>query len=193
MPDIDFPKPPIGASKVGRALHDIGLAGMFGGNLFARVAMHPAVAKVSSPTERGQVVNTAWRRYGTVNSLSLAAVVAGWAGARANEAQPSRLSKREQRLAAAKDVLVVATAITGVASAIEGVRFNAQTHGGDVALTDGSTPADEAPQPDARAKRLLNRLGSLSLGCTAALIAVNAALAQENFRRPAARRLLPGR
>src|SRR5215204_7481654 len=98
--------PPVALSKVGRAAHDIGLAGLLGGNLFGRLAMHPSVTEISDPSERGKVINAAWRRYGTVNSLSLAAVVTGWAGARLRESADSRLSARERRLAYAKDALV---------------------------------------------------------------------------------------
>jgi hypothetical protein len=82
---LPVPAPPVSLSKVGRAAHDIGLAGLLGGNLFGRLAMHPSVTEISDPAERGKLVNAAWRRYGTVNSLSLAAVVAGWAGARVRE------------------------------------------------------------------------------------------------------------
>ncbi|WP_354700550.1 hypothetical protein DSM112329_00829 [Paraconexibacter sp. AEG42_29] len=192
MPDIQVPKPPITASKAGRALHDLGLASLFGGNLFARIALSPAVTAISNPSERGLVVNRSWRRYGTVNSLSLAAVIVGWSGARANEARPGKLSRRERSLALVKDGLVATTAVTGVATAIGGVRLSAQTHGGDVPLDDGATPAADAPAAAARSKRVLNVLGAVNLASTAALIAVNAALAQETFRRPPLRRLVPG-
>lgn len=192
MPATVVPRPPLAASRAGRALHDIGLASMFGGNLFARYALHPSVTRIENPSERGRVINASWRRYGAVNSLSLAAVVAGWAGARADEARPAKLTPTERSLALAKDVLVLTTALTGVATAVEGMRFSEQTGGGDVPLADGSTPADDAPAGPARTKRVLNALGAVHLGTTAALIAVNAALAQENFRRPAARRILPG-
>jgi uncharacterized membrane protein len=104
MPTI--PSPPQPLSQVGRAAHDLGLAGLLGGVLFGRMALHPAVAAISDPRERGEVVNAAWRRYGTVNSLSLAAVVAGWAGARAAEASDRNLTPAERRLARAKDGLV---------------------------------------------------------------------------------------
>src|SRR4051794_35655497 len=100
-------------SSAGRAAHDVGLAAMLGGNLFGRVAMNPALGRVSDPRERGEVVNTAWRRYGTVNSLGLAAVLAGWYGARATETQPRFLNSRERSLAKAKDVAVGAVALTG--------------------------------------------------------------------------------
>ena len=82
-------------SSAGRAAHDVGLAALLGGNLFGRLAMNPALGRVSDPSERGEVVNAAWRRYGTVNSLGLAALLAGWYGARATETQPRYLTDRE--------------------------------------------------------------------------------------------------
>ena len=87
------PMPSVPLSQVGRAAHDAGLAGLLGGNLFGRLALHPAVTAISDERERGKVVNAAWKRYGTVNSLSLLAVMSGWAGARAGEARDDRLSR----------------------------------------------------------------------------------------------------
>src|ERR1700709_2766055 len=97
-----IPVPPILLSQAGRAAHDLGLAGLLGGNLFGRLALHPSVTEISDQEERGKVVNAAWKRYGTVNSLSLLAVVTGWAGARAAEARDHRLSDEERPLARAK-------------------------------------------------------------------------------------------
>src|SRR3954447_14662105 len=122
MPLIPAPSVPL--SQVGRAAHDIGLAGLLGGNLFGRLALHPSVTEISDPTERGKVVNAAWRRYGTVQTVSLAAVAAGWVGARADEAAPRNLGDRERRLAVARDVLLGAVALTGLAAAAEGIRFS---------------------------------------------------------------------
>src|SRR4051812_3376323 len=47
------PAPPVALSQVGRAAHDVGLAGMLGGTLFGRLALHPSVAAISDPRERG--------------------------------------------------------------------------------------------------------------------------------------------
>src|SRR5919107_2206140 len=105
-------------SGAGRALSDLGLAGLLGGQLFGRLALHPAVAAISEPRERGEVVNAAWRRYGAVNGAGLAAVTAGWIGARAGEVRNRNLDARERRLARAKDVLVGALVVSGTASAI---------------------------------------------------------------------------
>src|SRR5689334_16776345 len=116
--------PSVPMSQIGRAAQDIGLAGMLGGNLFGRLALHPSVTEISDRAERGRVVNAAWRRYGTINSISLAAVTAGWIGARLDEASDRRLSPAERRLARAKDGLVAAVALAGIATAAEGVRFS---------------------------------------------------------------------
>lgn len=177
-------------SSAGRAAHDVGAAALLGGNLFGRVAMHPALREVSQPRERGSVTNRAWRRYGLVNGLSLAAVVAGWSAARADEASDRMLSPRERTLARAKDLAVGAVAVTGIASAIEGLRFNGSEPNGAVPLTDGSTPAPEATAKETRTKRVLNALGAANLAAEVALVAINSALAQTNFRRPPLRRLL---
>src|ERR1044072_6402995 len=107
------PAPPTRLSEAGRAAQDIGMAGLLGGNLFGRLALHPSVTEISDQAERGEVVNAAWRRYGAINTLSLAAIGVGWVGARAAAASDDRLSDTERQLARAKDVLVGAVALTG--------------------------------------------------------------------------------
>jgi hypothetical protein len=169
-------------SSAGRAAHDAGLGALLGGNLYGRVAMHPALAGVGDKSERGKVVNQAWRRFGWIHSASLLAVVAGWAGARVNEAHPRDLSPRERALAKGRDAAVVAVAVTGLATAVAGLRFGRSAPDGAVPLDDGNTPADETSDKAARLKRRLNTLSTAS--------AANAALGQANFRRPPARRLL---
>jgi hypothetical protein len=188
-----IPAPPVPLSQIGRAAQDIGLAGLLGGNLFGRLALHPSVTEIRDHTERGKVVNAAWRRYGTVNSLSLAALTAGWLGARAEEARPRHLSRAERRLAVAKDVLVGVVSVTGLAAAAQGVKFAREAEGGAVPLSDGDHTAPEASTEQHKAKQRLNRLGLVSLGAEAALVGVNAALSQQNFRRPPLRRALPWR
>jgi hypothetical protein len=191
MPHVS--PPPVPLSQVGRAAHDVGLAGLLGGSLYGRLALHPSVAAISDPYERGKVVNAAWRRYGLVNGLSLAAVAAGWIGARADEAAPRHLGERERRLAVARDVLLGAVAATGLATAAEGMRFSRLAPDGAVPLLDGDRPAPGATDAQRRSKRRLNLLGLATLASEAALVGVNAAFSQEGFRRPPARRLLSRR
>ena len=180
-------------SSAGRAAHDISLGALIGGNLFARAAMHPALGLVSDPRERGRVVNSAWQRYGVVNSLALASLVGGWVPARLGEARPALLSPRERPLAVGKDLAMCAVAVTGIAAGVEGMRFARMESGGAVPLADGSTPAPEASEREAKAKRRLNVLGTAHLVSALALAAVNATLGQANFRRPPKRRVLKRR
>src|SRR5215213_4329359 len=166
--------PPVPLSQVGRAAHDLGLAGLLGGNMFGRLALHPSVTEISDASERGKVVNAAWRRYGVINSISLLAVGTGWVGARLNEAADSKLSPGERRLARAKDVLVGVVAVTGIATATEGMRFAAKAPGGGVPLRDGDHTAPEASDDARRMKARLNALGAVSLAAEVGLVAVNA-------------------
>jgi hypothetical protein len=147
-----------------RAAEDLGIAALAGGNLFGRVALHHAVERLPRPEDRGLVVNAAWRRYGTVNSLSLAAVVGGWLATR-NE-------KRDPALTMAKDVAVGAVAVTGIAAAAAGVRFGKAAPGGAVPLESGSEPARDASPSQTRQKRALNVLGALNLASELALAGI---------------------
>ena len=179
-----------GIAQLARIAHDLGAAGLLGGSLFGRFALHPAVGGIESKAERGKVVNAAWRRYGTVNGLSLAAVTAGWTFARASEAHPSNLSRSERMLAAAKDGLLAAVATGGMATAVSGIRFAHLAPGGAVPLETGDTPAFETTREGARLKRRLNRLGAFTTAAEIGFVAVNAALAQAGHSRPPLRRAL---
>ena len=161
------------------------------GNLFGRMALHPSVSEISDQSERGRVVNAAWRRYGVIQSLSLAAVIGGWAGARLDEAADRRLTPEERRLARAKDVLVGVVGVTGVATAAQGLAFSRKAPNGAVPLSDGERPAPQASEDAKRAKRRVNALGLANLVSELALVSVNAALEQRQHRRPAVRRLVP--
>jgi hypothetical protein len=177
-------------SAVGRAAHDVGLSALLGGKLFGRLALNPALARVSDEGERGEVMNAAWRRYGTVNVLGLAAVVANWAGARATETSDRYLTDRERSLARAKDITVGVVAITGIAAAIEGIKFGRSAPDGAVPLDDGATAASSATPAAAHRKRVLNALSAASIGAEVVLWGINAGIAQTAHRRPAKRRVL---
>ena len=181
--------PSVRLSKFGRAAHDVGMAGLLGGNLFARLALHPSVTEIRDEAERGKVVNAAWRRYGIINSLSLAAIGAGWVGARAAESR---------QLAALADG-AQARVRQGRAGRRRGGHRPRDRGAGDAvrqagsgrsrALADGDHAAPSATEQQRRTKRRLNAIGLANLAAEIALVAVNSALAQENFRRPPARRL----
>jgi len=175
-------------STAGRAAEVTGLAAIIGGNLFARAGMHPALREVSDPAERGKVVNAAWRRYGTIESLSLVALITGWAVSRPGEADRRSLSERERMLGTAKDAAVATVALTGVAAGIQGMRFSGMEPEGAVPLEDGSKAGENASLNESRAKRRLNLLGAVHLASALTLVGVNAALAQAGATQDAGRR-----
>ena len=175
-------------STAGHAAEVIGLAAILGGNLFARAGMHPALREVSDPAERGKVVNAAWRRYGTIESLSLAALITGWAGSRPGEADRRSLSERDRVLGMAKDAAVAAVALTGLAAGIQGMRFSGMEPKGAVPLEDGSKAGEDASLKESRAKRRLNLLGAVHLASALTLVGVNAALGQAGARHDTRRR-----
>jgi hypothetical protein len=63
--------------------------------------------------------------------------------------------------------------------------------GGGVPLVDGDHAAPSAPESAQRSKRRLNSLGVVTMAAEIGLVAVNAALGQQNFRRPPRRRAIP--
>lgn len=167
----------------GELVQQASLAALLGGNLFGRVAMHPALAAVSDKSERGKVLNRAWRRYGTVNSLALAGLVAGWTSTRSEQTGPPWTGRRRSMLVLAKDVAVGAVVATGLASAAGGVGFAQQASEGAVPMDSGTEPAAETPPRAAALKRTVNLLGGLNLGAELALVAVNALTVRAKSRR----------
>jgi hypothetical protein len=172
-----------GTGSPARAAHDLALAALIGGNLFGRVAMHPALTSVSDQSERGRVLNRAWRRYGIVNSLALLTLVSGWLEERRRHEAPRRrrwpLARRapetERTWQRAEDAATVAVLITGLASALSGVTFAQQAPKGAVPMRSGSEPAPEATASAARLKKAVNALGALNLASELALVAVDSA------------------
>ena len=160
-------------ATAGRAAHDLGLAGLLGGNLFGRLALHPSVTEISDQAERGKVVNAAWRRYGTVNSLSLLAVAGPWVADRVSAGRGD--SDRQRTLSLVQDGLLAATALSGLATGLVGMRFARRAPHGAVPLEDGSTPAAGASHGAAKLKRALNALGAVNAAAELGLVAVNAA------------------
>ena len=176
-------------SAVGRAWHDISVGAIVGSNLFAQIGWHPALRAVSDERVRGEVTNTAWRRYGVVNGLSLLGILSGWLGARAYETRPKMMTERERRIAVGKDLLTGLIAASGIASAVLGMRFNEMAEDGAVPLRDGSEASGHASTDAARTKRVLSGLSRIHLGSALALGLLQAGMAQANYRRPPLKRV----
>ncbi|MBV9047162.1 MAG: hypothetical protein JOY58_02775 [Solirubrobacterales bacterium] len=178
--------------SVGSAVHDVALAALLGGNLFGRLAMNPALADISDKAERGKVLNRARRRYGTVDSIALVALVAGWLPARLDRADMI-VSRRQWRLTVAKDVAIGSVVVTGLASAAGGVGFAQQAPDGAVPMQSGSAPAPETPPRAAALKRVVGVLGALNIFSELVLAIINTALSPVTGPSRPVRRVLARR
>jgi hypothetical protein len=161
---------------------DLSLAALIGGNLFGRIAMGPALRRISDKRERGEVLNSAWRRYGTVNSLAAAGLVASWIPNRRRELNTLWVGRTDRSLIVLKDGLTAAVLLSGLAAAAGGVGFAHEAPGGAVPMESGSEPAAEAPGRAAKLKHALNAIGAVNLAAELALVGVNVALLQRRTR-----------
>lgn len=173
-------------NTIARSLHDLGLAAWFGGSLMGAVGLDGAVARLSDPEERSQVVTTAWGRWGPVNAAAIGAYLIG--SVRLASANKARLAG--QRGVGA--VAVVKAGLTGLALAATGyiAREGLRAAGGELAEA-GVEPASEsdrlgeatrdaagrtAPPPGgaAGARARLRAAGWVVPVATGALVAVSA-------------------
>lgn len=185
LPNVTLPTVPARLPAIAmQSTETLALSALIGANLFGRVGLSPALAKISDKTERGVVLNNAWRRYGTVNSLALLTLGATWLPARRSDLDGRWVRKGDRRMVFVKDVTLGAVAVTGVASAIGGVGFAHEAPPeGAVPMEDGSSTAEEAPPRASAIKRALNTAASLGLAAEIALVAVNASMHQRRTRR----------
>ena len=156
-------------STVSRSLHDVGLAAWFGGTLANAVALNPASGQASSPSDRGQVVNTGWDRWTPVNAAAIGLHLAGSIG---------QLSGNKSRLAAQSGVGAMAILKTGVTAAALGVTAYSRVLGkkvsahADVPIDDATTPTAATPPEVATAQKQLAALQWAIPALTGALVVI---------------------
>lgn len=164
------------STGAGWALHDLGMAAAFGGSLFGKLALNPAVKTIKSEQERSLVVTKAWSDYNIVNAVSLAAAAATWIIGR------SMLSGREvseatRPLVLAKDVLLGITVASGAAN-IAGNVMKAKEEPG-APIESGTTPSAETPERTRKLQRLWDVMGTVSLVSMGGVIGLTAILATQ--------------
>ncbi|HLL01110.1 MAG TPA: hypothetical protein VK539_11020 [Myxococcaceae bacterium] len=162
-------------SSTGLVLHNLGLASAFGGSLFGKIALNPAVKVISSKEERGQVTNLAWNGFNIVNAVSVGASALTWLIGR------WKLTGREidsttRALVISKDVLLGATVALGAANIASGIYLANQAPEGRVPAETGNTPTAETPEAAAKAMKAIDIMGMINLVCMAGVIGVTAVL-----------------
>ena len=160
------------ASTPVRSLHKMGLGINLGGTIFGLVALNPSVARIADRTERGRVLNEAWKRFQTVGVLAMGVTVATWrlGGLKAAE------SDIDPALAGIKNVLLGGALLTSVASAVAGRRIASQAPEGATPVESGAEPAPETPEEAARSQRLSAFLGAATVALVAGVLGLSSAL-----------------
>jgi len=122
-------------------MHDLGLAGWFGGSLMGAVGLNGATAKAKEPSERVRLSSIGWGRWAPVNAAAIGAHLVGGLGL---------IGANRARVAAqpgARSNTVVKAALTGVAA---GLTLYSGMLGRQVAQhSDESTRGATEPSPTA--------------------------------------------
>lgn len=172
-----------------RSLHDIGLAGWFGGSLMGAVGLNGASDQASDPRERAAVANAGWARWTPVNAAAVAAHLLG--GAQLVRGNKARLAMQPQaRWVNASKAGLTLAALGATAysrwlgqqlmDADDTTAANDPTgpRPGDTPdeapVDDAVTPLRETPDQAARAQQQLSALQWVVPASTGALLVLNA-------------------
>ena len=122
-----------------RSMHDIGLAGWFGGSLMGAVGLNGAAGQAASPAERLQIAAAGWDRWAPVNLVAIGAHLAGAAGILVFEAP---------RVASQKGVGAMSVAKTALTAAALGATAYSRLAGKKMEKA-GGTPVEGITEPAA--------------------------------------------
>ncbi len=157
-----------------RAVHDLGLATWFGGQVFGKFALNPVVQRISNPRERGKVVNSGWFTFNPIGFGGLLAAGAVHQAARRSEMRDAMLTPVERRIARAEDLLLATSSVLTLATGIQGARLARQAPGGAVPIKTGTRPLRRTPAKAAALQRSIETLGNGNLLAGVGLITMHA-------------------
>jgi hypothetical protein len=174
--------------KTACAIHNLALATAFGGPLFAKAALRPAViAEIKNEKERGKVLMCAWEKYSRINVPANILFATTWLVERKGISK-LHVDGHTQKLVAFKDLLVAGAFLTGMANVAVG-KMAARDY------PDG-IPVSNAPTTDLKLEKYrhyFHVMGPANLILTGAALAVGPAIAGSiirSQRRGLLRRLL---
>jgi hypothetical protein len=165
---------------IARSLHDVGLAGWFGGVLMGATAVNRAAGDAHDPVERSRFTNGVWRRWWLVNAGCIGAHLVGATLITFGNKSRLGVQRPARRVAAAKGVLTVAAV---AASAYSGVLGKRISDAGAVPVIDGTTPSSSTPRDVAAALESERALQWLIPALTGAMLVLSAEQGEQ--QRPA--------
>jgi hypothetical protein len=157
--------------KAACAVQNLSLATAFGGALFARTAVKPAViAEITDEKERGRVIAQAWNKYNVRNAPAHLLFTATWLYER-NAILKMHIDKDTRRLVTFKDVLIGGALLTGIALGVAGRRLQQD-------YPDG-IPVSDKPSTDVnveRYRRFFRVVGAANMAFTGTALAMGPAI-----------------
>jgi hypothetical protein len=133
-----------------RSMHDIGLAGWFGGSLMGAVGLNGAAAQAPNPAERLQIASAGWDRWVPVNLAAIGAHLVGAAGILVSEAPRVATQKGVGAMSVAKTALTAAALGATAYSRLVGKKME---KAGGVPVEGTTEPASSTPGDVSGAQR----------------------------------------
>ncbi len=167
-----------------RSMHDIGLAGWFGGALMGAIGLNGAANEVTDASDRGKVAAAGWARWAPVNAGAIGVHLIGGIGL---------ILGNRTRLAVhggARTNTIVKSSLTGIAlasTAFSGWKGAQVAKAGKVPAHGGTIPFGLTPPDTAAAMQQLRIAQWVTPAVTAVLIVLGAQQGEQ--QRPA--QLLP--
>jgi len=165
-------------SSTAWVLHDLGLAAVFGGKLFDKLAVHPSLQAISDPEERAFVEDRAWRRYSVVHAVSLATLASTWLVGR-KLLSGREVTKSARALTITKDALIGGAVVTGIASIVLGRLLGRETERGAAPLDESGQAAPYASRRARGLQKATEALSTAGMALDAGVIGVTALLAMQ--------------
>jgi hypothetical protein len=164
-----------------RTLHDVGLAGWFGGTLANAVSLNPAAAQAEGAHATGAVANTGWDRWTPVNAAAIGAHVTGAAILAVSDSKRVASQKGQVSAVLAKTALTAAALGVTAYSRALGRKVSEHKH---VPAASGTEPSAATPTEVAKAQKQLKVLQWAVPAVTGALVAVTSYVGEQ--QRPSA-------
>src|SRR5580700_8621272 len=154
------------------AVHQLSLATAFGGSVFAKTGLKPALKQgIGDMPDRLKVAEIAWKGFNRVNVPAHLAFAATWLYER-RELTKLHLDAHTQSLVAIKDMLVFGSFVTGLANVAVGKRLAREFPGGVPAKDVEAEKAEII----AKYRRYFKVMGPLHMVLVGATIAIGPAI-----------------
>ena len=126
-----------------RSMHDVGLAGWFGGSLMGAVGLNGATKDIADPTDRIRIASAGWARWAPVAAAAIGTHALGGAGLLITERDRVRHQSGVKANTVVKAVLTGAAMASTAYSGVLGARLASSTDAAEGATAPDARTGDE--------------------------------------------------